>query len=315
MTDTSSGNARLSLLNGDGSERWSQIFSDVPPDGPDSGIYQWTVGKFDGTGVVDVFVAGEQSGLDTEVSHIVSGATGQLLSSPVSPYGDGFGPSYGYPVVMDVDGDGIADVILQSKDYLFDLDGTSGNLRQILNVTSGLYYHTPVLMDADGSGNQVLLLGAGYTDMALVGLDGFSYWHKSTSAWGLWDLLGRQPGVAYANGDGDKHIGISHSNGLFECINGVTGLTEWTWQLPAPATNIATSDIAGDGNNEFVFGTLDGNVVALSAQANPAQRVLWSVNLGKSVGDVVIADVLGTGHSQVLAVAGDGYLYIIDQGN
>jgi hypothetical protein len=170
-------------------------------------------------------------------------------------------------------------------------------------------------MDADGSGNQVLLLGAGYTDMALVGLDGFSYWRKSTSAWGLWDLIGRQPGVAYANGDGVKHIGISHSNGLFECINGVTGLTEWTWQLPTLATNIATSDIAGDGNNEFVFGTLDGNVVALSAQASPAQRVLWSVNLGKSVGDVVIADVLGTGHSQVLAVAGDGYLYIIDQGN
>lgn len=302
---------RARLLDGSGAEIWSHTFEDLPSTGFWSGIFTWSVGNFNGDDVLDVYVAAFTGGYNSDVSRILDGRTGALLwSRNQNPDNDGigFGPS-GYPAVFDVDEDGLDDVLILAKDKLWSIDGVQDSVRK-LTGHQGLY-HSPTVTDVDDDGTSEMVFGAGHIGLDGVTFDGASLWYKDTRDW---EFLGRHSGIADVDGDGVQEVGSLQADGLFISLNAVTGEEEWRYQLPSAGSSVVTTDIDDKGNADYVFGTNDGQLIALNGSSDAKRRVIWRLNLGAQIGELAIADVDQDGSSEIVAAAGDGHLYVIDKG-
>jgi hypothetical protein len=65
-----------------------------------------------------------------------------------------------------------------------------------------------------------------------------------------------------------------------------------------------------DGRFELLFGGADGKLHALAERAGKPQ-LLWSVTLGRRVGEPILADIDGDGHGEILVPVEDGRLYCL----
>jgi outer membrane protein assembly factor BamB len=70
------------------------------------------------------------------------------------------------------------------------------------------------------------------------------------------------------------------------------------------------ADLDGDGRMELLFGCDDGKLYAL-AERNGKPMLLWSVSLGRRVGEPILADLDGDGLPEILVTAEDGKLYCL----
>ena len=71
-------------------------------------------------------------------------------------------------------------------------------------------------------------------------------------------------------------------------VEGRTGAVEVADTKSSP-TDVVTADVDGDGAMEFVFGTLDGRVVALRSDTGAE---LWSIDAGAFAGTPLVAEGL-----------------------
>ena len=65
---------------------------------------------------------------------------------------------------------------------------------------------------------------------------------------------------------------------------------------------MAAADLDGDGRQEILLGSSDGNLYALAERAGGA-RILWKVPLGRRVGEPVLADLDGDDRAEILVGA------------
>ena len=73
---------------------------------------------------------------------------------------------------------------------------------------------------------------------------------------------------------------------------------------------MAAADLDADGRQELVLGSCDGNLYALAERSGGA-RVLWSVALGRRVGEPVLADLDGDDRAEILVGTEAGRLYCL----
>jgi hypothetical protein len=76
---------------------------------------------------------------------------------------------------------------------------------------------------------------------------------------------------------------------------------------------MAAADLDGDGRQEVLLGSSDGNLYALAERAGGA-RILWKLPLGRRVGEPVLADLDGDNQAEILVGAEDGRLYCLRGG-
>lgn len=317
--DGTTGESRVSVIDASGSEEWGKTFTGFFNSGPESGLYQWATGDFNGDGTKDIAAFLMSGGFDTEKTRIVdgSGAHSILWSKDVTDSGPrGFGPYPSYATVADTNNNGKDDIIMIAKDFLEIYDGSGTKLKEVQN-TNDIYYDTPVWMDVTSGTTPEIILSGGLKTIGVLDNNGSTIWSVNIPNW---DSTYRYYGIADVNEDGVKDVIVSRSNGTIEAYKGSDGTLEWSYKIgeKTRAGTMLTADIDLDGRPEIIFGTNDGRLIALNGGTDTQlanwkeSRIVWQLDLGYSVGNPILADVDGDNQAELLVTVGDGYLYYFD---
>lgn len=308
-------NSAFDVVDGDGSLVWRHVFEDLPAPTPGNGVFTWSIGRFNGDEVPDVYVSAFSGGYNTEVSRILDGRDGALIASrddnPTRP-GIGFGPWVGHAAVYDLEGDGIEEAVFLAKDVLYAVNAFTMDDPKVVTGHLGLY-HNPTFVDVDGDPATELVMHGGFDYQDVVDFSdsptGETKWRAETTPG---QYLGRNAGIADVDGDGALEVVSYSDQGVVSARDAATGVEEWTYDMGVPGTSLAAVDIDGDRQVDLVGGTVDGRVFALDG-ADAEQRVIWSVDIGAEVGDITPADVDGDRRSELVVASLDGSLYVIDR--
>ncbi len=298
----------LVALDSEGNEKRRWDFPSLPQ--------QWILGNLDtrpGNDLVVTYPTGAFLQVDTTAR---SGNTGGSLWT--RPIGNG-------PLgIADLNGDGADDIILRDLFERRVLDGPTG--RDMLPTSQWAGYHVPAIVTIDPKRGLpgIAWLGGMYSVLTENPVGKQPWWHPANSS--LRDF-GTGPGaVADVDGDSRLEIGLITSGQLYNwpkfyrvdgpdkdflCYDAATGRLKWKHPVGATTAGVVAADVDGDGKLDFVFGTEDGRLMALSGAANPSRRVLWSMQFPAALGQPIPADIDGTGKMALLVSCADGNLYAV----
>jgi outer membrane protein assembly factor BamB len=286
VASTPNNRALLVAYGSKGETVWKRRFGDLPV----SARPEVVLGQFTGAGPLDAWVSSAR-----DRSWLVDGASGDVVweSPSVFTYDN-------RAAVTDVDRDGADDLVVVANGTYGVYSGRDAKaIHGPVDVRSlgGELFATPILAE-DGT---MLLVARGTIAKAkIAGKKGWRFARK-TERNGEDLLVGVTLGkdgafdrVAGNFGDDDRMTAFDYKNGRIL----------WTTAL-VPVTDVVTADLDGDGVEEFVFGALDGRVVAVrSSDGSEA----WSVAPGAFVSSPIVAD-FGSGPSLVVP-AHDGTIRV-----
>lgn len=324
----------IKVLSATGSTEWSYAFSGYGS----NTIYQWLTADFNGDGTKDIYVAILENGIDTGRSRIINGATRTLLWSspdtytitPPAPYASfqrSVAPYPGYASARDVDGDGKDELIFISLNVYFRFDWNSSTSTMdethFYTGNTDVFYHTPVLTSVDDNGTIENVLMAGFDRFTVY--DGAMAQLLGSLAADKYEIMRRMQGIGDVDNaaDNKKEIAVQYTMGSLAgylyCYDASNlNTVKWSVNLAASfgdgvmANDIQTCDIDNDGRKEFIFTTNTGYLIAVNGEQNPSSRILWSVNVGVTLGSPILTDTDGDSYSEVLVFAGDGKVYTFD---
>jgi outer membrane protein assembly factor BamB len=237
---------------------------------------------------------------------------------------------------VDVDGDGLPDVLVESydagapqQDHFFCIKGNSPGYGTVLwscrppggPSNSGGYGDQCVsyVDDVNGDGHEDALLGTawgGRTAYAINGTNGGVIWAYDTYAHPPEGWVYSICSIEDLNGDSIPEVlfGIGSDGDAAFCVDGTNGDVIWKFQANDAVFAVAElEDINGDGKNEALIGTGDpyeDRVVCISGSSSGSATLRWQIHLGASVHDVsAIEDVNGDSIQDVLVAVWDGYVY------
>ncbi|MBL8149840.1 MAG: PQQ-binding-like beta-propeller repeat protein [Blastocatellia bacterium] len=276
-------------------ELWGRTFSEIAA-GTDVEI---TTGRFAGLdNRRDLYVSTPRGDC-----FVLSGSNGDTLWMRQGVYNFG-----NHPSVRDFNLDGKDDIYIVSDNLYRIVDGGQGaDLVGPINVSSfnANFGSTPILSGT----NEVLMVGS--SSVVRILDRGKQFWNFSKVISGK--LASRQTskllmGLAdLGNGGNFDRLGGNYGdNDSFYIYDYSSGLLTARTSLQ-PITEIVSCDIDNDGKDDFIFGTADGQVVAVSAETG---KTIWMIETGFFTGNPVIVS-LGTSKKAALVVAsGDGNLRV-----
>jgi len=317
------GSLALVMYDASGSLRWQHTFKRVPFVVPLSSIDRWLPADLNGDGVLDLYVSRHSEGLGSGGSLALDGRNGRLLwqrdnvQAPEGPERP-LQPT-AWPSAYDWNKDGAQDILLVDGDIYCVLDGRSGKdlrppiwLSTIFGPWSG--YSSLVIEDFDRDGRVEAFTGRTYGLHGALTLDAQRLWHVP--------LTREESGIAYqhgvgdVNGDGRIEVGRTETDGLFHCRDAATGAELWAldtgWRA---SSDTIAADVDGDGRHEFLFGSADGHLVAVSSSEDgKSGRVLWAAQSGGSgwLSHPIVADFDGDGLGEIACWSSDGFMYVFD---
>jgi hypothetical protein len=267
----------------DGTTMWSVATAPF-----NDGTNNWThapvfgtpaIGDIDGDGKLEVVFAS----FDHHV-YVVDAATGVAKPGWPVDVGD---TVYSSPALYDIDGDGLPDIIIGTDDYLVNggclrvlrYDGTSvAGFPQCINQT---FNSTPVVADIDGDGKPEIIIGTGAFYPS--GTHQVYAWHCDGSPVTGWPVpvdgqVATTPAVADLFGDGHLEVVVTDDN---------TG----------PSGTFHVYAFKGDGTLLWKTQPKDFNGSTLS------------------LGEPIIADVLGDSHLEILAATNSEMVVLDNNGN
>ena len=320
------------LFEADGTtERWRWSAPDATS-GPELGTVG-AGGDLDGDGVLDFAVVTRVAGVRTDIP--LSGADGQPLGWTWVPFQQGsFGLVVSPPMLRDVDGDGLADVIVSHyQDTLggaVDPDGAPAALHALRGTDGTLLAswgeavapQRLVAAELDGDPTTVELLASWWNGTAAIRLS-----PTTETLWsnGLAQTTTRGTPLAL-DIDGDDLTDLVEfdiATARIRAWDGPTGQLVWERQLSsggswlvgeAPTETslhreaIGVTNLTGFGHPSGVFASAEGRLYALNLSDG---SVDWSLSLGVEVGSIVSANTGAAGVVELLVAATDGRLYAV----
>ena len=225
-----------------------------------------------------------------------------------------FGSSVG-----DLDGNGTDEWYSMTFASLWQRDASTGQV-VALGSFPDMNYALP-MVTTNMSGDQSLLLQAGYDGPALVSDNGTVQWQAD-----LLEPVNGMGGVVLTCGSTKRYVTpgvLSASLSFYDVATGaIVGSRTY-----AGGTSYADADAAlADGSKPGVLShvngvaSLDGAPAALAGSSDGhvyvidpcSMDVRWAADLGASAGEPVIADVDADGADEILVAAADGFLYGLD---
>ena len=93
----------------------------------------------------------------------------------------------------------------------------------------------------------------------------------------------------------------------------MTGEIKWTvTNLDHQVSNCVTTDINGDGIEEFVYGN-GKQLRAVAKRPDRESLIIWHIDLPSTVDRLVVADIDGDSLAEILVGSSDGKIYCIKQ--
>jgi outer membrane protein assembly factor BamB len=314
----------LRMIDGAGGEVWNHSFA-APSDIP-VGL---NFGRFVDGSSVDV-VASVASADGPRRTWVLDGRTGETVwNSGVGTYWDGS------IAVGDADQDGLDDVVFNYNQWKgFVLKGLSGaplSDAAILPAYQDLeivdYNGAPIVLGSLG-GSPFLFLDSGDdAHLAMLMVSAGSGIPDPVAAVESWSVEQASPdderysmAAVAPLGPDNFVVGVGSQKGSLKAVRGTDGSFLWKTELwngaaasvssvqPNSLSSVLAMDVNGDGRPDFVVGGADGWLYTVDAATG---SLLWSLDLGASVGEPIAADIDGNGSSELLVSAADGYLYAI----
>jgi outer membrane protein assembly factor BamB len=116
-----------------------------------------------------------------------------------------------------------------------------------------------------------------------------------------------------STGSGEWDLGMLAKDGVFYCADLATGQTRWNFNTKIEAaypTRVASGDIDGDGRDNYVTGLSDGQLLAFDERDGQGV-VLWKVELGAAIRDLIIADLDGDAKAEIIVETDDGRIRVL----
>jgi len=212
-----------------------------------------------------------------------------------------FGTAEGDPIVADINGDGLNEIVLAAFDHgqVFAFRGTDCSLLWSSPMISGSYgSFSPAVgeLDPTRAGLEIAVAVDNTNRLyVLSGTDGSIIWSAP-----LGDVWLSSPTIADIDGDGIGEIFVSSDTTTYAFRGNGTLL--WSYPAGYRSSNVAVGDLGNDGTLEVVFvgwsSSTGWRVFALRATNG---TLVWSYHLSNR-GDVALADLDNDGQLEVVVV-------------
>ncbi len=218
--------------------------------------------------------------------------------------------SYGASVA-DVDGDGVTEVVIGSRDYkVYCLNGVTGVLEWSY-PTGNSIESSAAIADVDGDGTMEVVIGSwDHKVYSLDGVTGALEWSYLTG-----EKVYSSPVIADIDGISGMEVVFGSQDDAVYCLNGVTGLIKWSYSTGSfvYSSNPAVADVDSDGNIEVVIGSFNNKVYCLDGVTG---NVKWSYLTGSRIySSPVIADIDGVAGMEVVIGSRDKKVYCLNGTN
>lgn len=245
---------------------------------------------------------------------IVSGAE-SLAETPVRGWPFALGENFGSPVLCDLNGDGIKEVIAGNRSRLYVLDA-AGNVLPGWPRTVGSVDNSVAVADVDEDGQPEIFVGAANSPPRLYGFNpdgtnvpGFPVNLPNTT----WMNISA-PAIADVDGDGHLDVGAQSERGVSFFDRFGVPLPGWpylwqqqqniVWSAPAVA------DLDGDGDQEVVVGNnvlynWSIHVIRHDGTAMPG----WPIATNNIFASPSVGDLDGDGDLEIVVQEGDPTWY------
>jgi outer membrane protein assembly factor BamB len=345
-TASEEGLAMIKALDADGLSIWETTFQ-VPGDPPlwnVGGITNWTAGYFTSIAHEDILVSVRATKSLSDQLFLLEGETGKVLwTKSVGGYYSGCnkdhptGAGGSHMAIFDWDGDGLDEILSLHTSLFAVYDGPDG--ATLINrwttdwcgpndgqlFSQGFHKHPiPVVADFLGEGSEQILLAGIDATIAVVQFDGDVVWHTPFFSG---SPIRTMQGVGDLNGDSIIDlVSVGHCGSGSEevqILDARNGTVQWSLSIPdlcdswMVPTHVSTIDLDGDGLDEALF-THKNNIYAVGVDAQVGAVLLWRATFEPSswlgqLGEVVIADVDGSGIPQLIVNTASGYMYGLGQ--
>ncbi|MFO1021220.1 MAG: hypothetical protein U0903_11055 [Planctomycetales bacterium] len=268
---------------------------------------QWSIGNFDGDEYPDLLVTYPVGPIIDVDTVAFSGKDGKQLWKCHC----GNGPI----AIVDLNGDGLDDVLTRDLYERRTLDGRTGRDIQPILMQAGL--HTPLLPPrTPGSPYSGVAWGGGNYSIGAESKDGAKLWWHPTTGIGsagiahdpeqVWNVAALTSGQIYELPSLKE---LPSPDREIRSFDWQTGTLRWFHSLGSTTQGLTAADLNGDGSHEFLLGTNDGRLMALKTSRNATQRILWQRNLPAALGVPIVCDLNGDNQPEILVSCADGRLY------
>jgi hypothetical protein len=262
-------------------------------------IYVMTAGDFNGDGLPDLLFTTESDTFPAQVGVIFGGANGAFQSPLIYPVG----LTPGQPVLADLNGDGILDLVLTPA------TGTSGNLAVMIGNGDGSFQPPVPYPAAAGAAFAAVgdFNGDGKPDLAVSSLSLTTFTISLLVFLGNGDGTFQAPKATSVFNAAQVVVGDFNKDGKLDALVGgqvLLGNGDGTFRATTTFVTAfaVAADLNGDGNLDMVGNGGGGTVLVQLGNGDGTFRAAVSYPIGNS-GLLAVGDLNGDGKPDIVAVA------------
>jgi len=224
---------------------------------------------------------------------------------------------YSSPAIVDVNNNGIPDVIFGAGNTLYALRGDNGNVISTF-ITNGDIYASPAVGDLNSDGFLDIVIGSRDSLVyAISGQNGSLLWSYNTFA----PIISSAVIVNDLNNNGSPDVVVGSGHGFFQntpfkvfALDGSNGSLIWSFQTNwYISSSPASADVNGDGIEDIFLAGGDGIAYALNGVNG---SILWTYTVGVDMqSSPAIWDVNNDGVLDVVISSSNHNIYILKATN